>query len=60
MTFQNLDIVALAYLPYQFTDMLADLAAQNLFPISGYPNYMVLTIIGGMGRLSIILHPTKI
>lgn len=60
MALRNLDITALAYLPDRSTDSLTDLAAQNLFPIFGYPNYMVLAIIRRITRFWMILHPTKI
>jgi len=49
-------VVFLANTPDVASDFQGDVANQNRIAILGYPDDMVIAIIGGMGGFAVILH----
>lgn len=60
MTFYYLNLMLFTNTAYQFPHPFRYHPQKNFLPIFRYPDNMILTIIRGMRRFSIILHTPKI
>lgn len=55
-TFDDIDLVALAYLSYELPEPLRYLSVENLLAVLRAPYQMVLDVIDRVRRFSVILH----
>jgi hypothetical protein len=60
MSLENLHVVRLTYLPDQLSNSLGNLPPQNRLAVFRDPYKVILQIINGMARFTVVLHTASI